>query len=123
LGLLAFVICGAIHYTLKARGGINSIGSSLSDAGKKYLILFASSRVVVSGFVGSILASVIFILVSIMINNSFGHFISGADNICRLSYGDLGLSVLIVVCASVLAMLAPYYKLFDMDSKKGAGDV
>ncbi|MDR1035031.1 MAG: hypothetical protein LBT40_00200 [Deltaproteobacteria bacterium] len=121
IGALASASSGSLDQVAKNRKSLACL--ALLGLGKRHLFLFSSFQAALSGLLASVLAAGLFLATARVLNYLFMGSIRNVERFCTLSWGKLGLSSGAVVLFMILASLAAYKALANIEPSEGMRDV
>jgi putative ABC transport system permease protein len=121
IGALASASSGSLDQVAKNRKSLACL--ALLGLGKRHLFAFSSFQAALSGLLASVLAAGLFILTARILNYLFMGSINNVERFCTLSWAKLGSASGAVVLFMILASLAAYKALSNIEPSEGMRDV
>ncbi|MDR1079591.1 MAG: hypothetical protein LBQ79_01160 [Deltaproteobacteria bacterium] len=121
IGALASASSGSLDQVAKNRKSLACL--ALLGLGNRHLFVFSSFQAALTGLLASVLAAGLFLVTARILNYLFMGSIHNVERFCTLSWEKLGASSGAVVLFMILASLAAYKALANIEPSEGMRDV
>jgi putative ABC transport system permease protein len=120
-GAFGSAASGSVDQVAKNRKSLACL--ALLGLGKPHLLAFSSFQAALTGLMGSLFASGLFLATARILNYLFMGHIREVERFCTLSWGKLAFASGCATLFMILASLAAYTALSDIEPSEGMRDV